>query len=169
MTDFHPELEQLFQELADGHGPALDHAKDCEVCGAILADHKELERDLFRLADPFPPANFVSQVMAKVQTAPAPVHTDVKTGVAILVAALVLSVVSYVALGGGLAQLGLVAANGAMLVRDLVLGVGHALGALWKTAALPMSVALTALLAASLLALRKLAGDLSISSQKVMS
>ena len=169
MTDMHPELEQLFEELAAGSGPALDHAAGCEQCSAVIAEHKELERDLFRMSDPFPPSNFVSQVMARVAAAPQPVRADVKTGVAIMLSALVLAVASFALVGGGLGQLGLVAADALLFVRELFLGLGHALGALWKTAALPMSVALTVVLSFSLYALRKLAGDMSLTSPKVMS
>src|SRR2546430_11594113 len=50
-----PDLEQIFEELAEGKGPALEHARGCPLCAEILEEHRQLEKDLFRLADPMPP------------------------------------------------------------------------------------------------------------------
>lgn len=164
-----PPLEQLFEQLADGHGPALDHARSCPACAAVLEEHRALEQELFRLSDPFPPASFVPQVMARVASAPPPVRAELHTGVAILVATLLLLVGSYAALGGGLAQLGVAAAAGVVALRDLSLGLSQALEILWKTAALPLSIALTLVLALCLGALRRLAGEGELSSPEVVS
>lgn len=67
-----PDLEVLFIELEAGHGPALEHAEGCPLCAAVLEEHRQLEKDLFRLADPLPPPDLVHQVMARVAASPAP-------------------------------------------------------------------------------------------------
>ncbi|NVJ08278.1 hypothetical protein HUW63_23925, partial [Myxococcus sp. AM001] len=50
-----PDLEVLFTELEAGEGPALDHAAECDACAAVLEEHRLMEQDLYRLADPLPP------------------------------------------------------------------------------------------------------------------
>ena len=67
-----PDLEVLFIELEAGHGPALEHAEGCPLCAAVLEEHRQLEKDLFRLADPLPPPDLVHQVMARVAASPRP-------------------------------------------------------------------------------------------------
>lgn len=49
-----PDLEVLFTELEAGEGPALDHAAECAACAAVLEEHRLMEQDLYRLADPLP-------------------------------------------------------------------------------------------------------------------
>ena len=55
------ELELLLKELAPTDA----------LRAQLLEEHRQLEKDLLRLADPMPPADFVHAVMAKVATAPA--------------------------------------------------------------------------------------------------
>jgi hypothetical protein len=164
----HPELDVLFAELAEGGGDALDHAAGCGPCSAILAEHRELERDLFRLSDPFPPSAFVAQVMAKVAASPQPMRVDVRMGVLILAGAVALGLGALL-LGSGLPQLGLFIADATVGLRNLFIAFGHGLIALWRTAAVPTTAALTLILAAALWGLRRLAGDLALTESKVLS
>ena len=54
-----PDLEVLFGEMAEGSGPALEHAGTCHLCQAVIEEHRQLEKDLYRLVDPLPPPSFV--------------------------------------------------------------------------------------------------------------
>jgi predicted anti-sigma-YlaC factor YlaD len=153
-----PELEVLFNELAEGHGPALDHSKTCPACAAVLAEHAELEKDLFRLQDPFPPANFVPQVMAKVAAAPVPSSVELKTGFAILGSALALAFILVVARGATAGQLGISVAHWVVEGRAILLALMRGVAMAWKTAAIPLAATLAFLLALSLVGLKKLAG-----------
>ncbi|HYV47077.1 MAG TPA: hypothetical protein VFA20_19600 [Myxococcaceae bacterium] len=157
-----PDLEVLFAELSEGHGPALDHSKTCAACTAMLEEHRELERDLFRLQDPFPPANFVPQVMAKVAAAPVPASVELKTGFAILGSALVLAFVIFVARGATAGQLGISVAHWAVELRAILVGLLTGVTVAWKTAAVPIVAALATLLTLSLVGLKKLAGTTDV-------
>lgn len=165
---FHPELEQIFTELIEGVGPALDHARECPVCSTVLEEHRQLEKDLFRLADPLPPPELVTAVMAKVATTPQPVRLDVKAGLGIMISAVVLAAAAFVLGGGGLGQLGVSFANAAVFFRDSGLALAHGMSALWRTAAIPLTVGMTLVLLFSLYGLRRLT-DLKLSEQKVLS
>src|SRR5690606_35639906 len=83
-----PDLEVLFTELEAGEGPALDHAASCPLCSAVLGEHRQLEKDLYRLADPLPPPTLVASVMARVATEPTPLRRELWAGIPILVASL---------------------------------------------------------------------------------
>jgi hypothetical protein len=153
-----PDLEVLFTEVADGRGPALEHSKTCAACTAVLEEHRELERDLFRLQDPFPPSNFVPQVMAKVAAAPVSPSVELRTGFAILGGALALAFIILVARGATAGQLGISVAHWAVELRAILLGLVTGVAMAWKTAAVPVAATLAALLALSLVGLKKLAG-----------
>jgi len=153
-----PDLEVLFAEVAEGRGPAFDHGKTCPACAAVLEEHRELEKDLFKLQDPFPPANFVPQVMAKVASAPVSASVELKTGFAILGTALALAFVILVARGATAGQLGISVAHWAVEVRAILVGLLNGVAMAWKTAAVPVAAILAALLALSLVGLKKLAG-----------
>ena len=56
---------RIFTELEAGEGPALEHAEHCPLCTAIIEEHRLLEKDLCRLADPLPPPDLVHKVMAR--------------------------------------------------------------------------------------------------------
>lgn len=153
-----PDLEVLFAQVAEGHGPALEHSQTCPACAAVLEEHRELEQELFRLQDPFPPANFVPQVMAKVAAAPVPASVELKTGFAILGTALALAFVLFVARGATAGQLGLSVAHWAVELRAIVLGLLRGITMAWMTAAIPVAATLAVLLSLSLVGLKKLAG-----------
>ena len=152
-----PDIEALLADAAEGRGPALEHAKQCPDCAALLEEHRQLEKDLYRFADPLPPPDFVHLVMAKVAAAPSPVRTELKAGAAILVASLALCAVSIFAGDGGAGALGLSAARALVEMKELAIGLGSGASALWRTAAVPITLAATFTLLFSLVGLRRLA------------
>jgi len=152
-----PDLEQLLSEAAESRGPALEHAKTCAACAAVLEDHRQLEKDLYRLADPLPPPDFVHLVMAKVALAPAPARSEYLMGAAILVVSLGLGVASLFLGEGGLGAVGVSAARTLVELKEVIVGLGSGLSALWRTAAVPITVAATLTMFFSLFGLRRLA------------
>lgn len=141
------ELEALLSELA----PTEDER------AKLLEEHRQLEKDLLRLSDPLPPADFVGQVMKRVAESPVKVSkVEVGTAVGIVFVTVALALVALVA-GGGFAGFGLALAQLAVNVRDGLVAMGSGLLALWTTAALPTVVALSMVLAATLVALRRYA------------
>ena len=110
------ELEALLAELAPTQAERA----------TLLEEHRQLEKDLLRLADPLPPPDFLANVMNRVAEAPArPLsRADIWSAVAIIGVTVSLAVV--------------------------------ALLALWTTAALPTVLGLSLLLAATLTAFRRL-------------
>lgn len=143
-----PELELLLAELAPE--PA-----DREV---LLEEHRQLEKDLLRLADPLPPADFLANVMSKVAQAPArPVsRADVWSAVGIVAVTLSLAVLALF-LSGGFSGggLGLALASLVVKVREACVAGASALFALWSTAALPTAVAVSLMLGSLAVALRR--------------
>jgi hypothetical protein len=161
-----PDLEQVFIQLAEGQGEALEHARSCQRCSHLIEQHQKLEHALFRLEDPFPPADLLPRVMAKVAATPVPMRREVWTGVAIMTAALVLGVVSLV-LSGNAAWFGVAKASTVLDLTILLSGLGDGLAASWKTAALPTFAVLFAVLALGLLGLKQLAGAGALAQVKV--
>ncbi|MBL8958143.1 MAG: hypothetical protein JNK82_45645 [Myxococcaceae bacterium] len=124
----------------------------------LLEEHRQLEKDLLRLADPLPPADFVHQVMQKVAAAPAPAMSprDVAMAVVITVATFGAGVVMFLSHGAGFEGVGLTFADTFVRARELFIGVGSALETVWRTAAVPVALGLAAMLGSSVLALKKL-------------
>ncbi|MEW6434785.1 MAG: hypothetical protein AB1730_25070 [Myxococcota bacterium] len=121
----------------------------------LLEEHRQLEKDLLRLSDPLPPADFVGQVMKRVAESPRKVSmVEVVTAVGIVFVTVALAGVALVA-GGGFGGLGLALAQLVVNVREALVAMGSGLLALWTTAALPSAVALSMLLGAALVALRR--------------
>ena len=143
------ELEQLLAELA-----STDAERE-----ALKEEHRQLEKDLLRLADPLPPPDFLANVMSRVDAAPAPLRlrSELTTASLVLGVTVGLAVTALVATGGAGSSLGLALAQGAVLLRELMVGLGSALSVLWRTAAVPMVAALSMMLAVSLYALRRVA------------
>jgi hypothetical protein len=163
-----PELEELFSALAEGEGPALEHARGCDACTALLEEHRQLEKDLYRLADPLPPADFLHRVMAKVAAAPpTPVRTELKVGLSILAVTLAAAVATFVLNHGNIGTLGAGLASALVGAKSVTLGGGNLLSILWKTAAIPMAASLSLVLMLSLFFLRRLAGTHSLADAKV--
>lgn len=164
-----PELEVLFNELSEGSGPSLEHAKGCEKCTEILSEHRELERELFRLSDPFPPSSFIQQVMAKVAAHPVSALREVRAGLAIMFGAFALALCALV-FGGGIGRMGILAASALVHSQTLAVGINSAISALWTTAGVPMLVSLALVLFAALFALKRLmAGAPQFSEVKISS
>ena len=153
------ELEQLLKELASTD----------EERAQLLEEHRQLEKDLLRLADPMPPPDFVHAVMAKVAVAPArtPAKSEVVMAAVIVLAALGASVLAFSA-QGNVGTAGLEFTRVVLQLRDTVVGLGSALEALWRTAALPLTIGLTAGLAACLVAFKRVLQN-SLTEAKVVS
>jgi anti-sigma factor RsiW len=142
------ELEALVAGLAD-----TDEAR-----AQLLEEHRQLEKDLLRLADPPPPGDFVAAVMRKVQQAPArPVSRREAVMAGLVVLTAVVSALGALVLGGGVAGVGLAVADLAIEVRDGLVAMGSGLFALWTTAAVPLAIALSLTIGLMLLALRRFA------------
>jgi hypothetical protein len=143
-----PELDALLRELAD-----TDEGR-----AALAEEHRQLEKDLLRLADPLPPFDFVQQVMTRVATAPAraPSKTEVLTAGSIVMVTVITALALFTA-GSGTGGFGLLAAGLAITLRDALVAMGSGLFALWTTAALPLAGGLFVTVGLSLVALRRLA------------
>ncbi len=154
-----PDLEVLFTELEAGEGAALDHAATCPLCSAVLEEHRQLEKDLYRLADPLPPPTLVASVMARVATEPTPLRRELWAGIPILVASLAVGLGLLITNDQALVRLG---AALAALVTDgaaLLQGLASGANAIWNTAAGPVAAALVLLLIVSLSGLKRLVGS----------
>jgi len=146
MNDEELELARLLAEVAP------DEA-DREL---VREAHRQLEKDLLRLADPLPPGDFLSQVMARVEAEPRRVSgAEVRSAVAITAAALLASVVAFVASGASPDGVAVSLAQTFISAREVLVGFGSALAAVWRTAALPVSVALAILVMVSLVGFRR--------------
>ncbi|MFT3707371.1 MAG: hypothetical protein QM817_06855 [Archangium sp.] len=142
------ELEALLAELAPSEAER----------SVLLEEHRQLEKDLLRLADPLPPPDFLAKVMTRVAEAPArPLsRADVWSAVAIVGVALALAVLALLASGGVSGGFGLAMASLVVKLREGLVAVGSAISALWATAALPTALGLSLLLAAVLTGFRRL-------------
>jgi len=152
-----PDLETLLFDQAAGSGEALEHARTCSACSALLEEHRQLEKDLFRLADPLPPVDLVAQVMQRVAAEPAPLRAEIRVGLPILAATMMAAVLSFVATRGPIGLLGASAARALVSWASTLSGLGNALHAAWSTTAVPLALSLSAVLLLSLVGLRRLA------------
>ena len=152
-----PELETLLVGVAEHDADALAHLKTCPDCAAIAEEHRQLEKDLFRLADPMPPVDFVQSVMVRVALEPAPTRVELRTGLSILAVTLMGAVLAFVSAHGNLGLLGTRAASSVVAWRNLFFAASEALAAIWSTAALPTVLAMAGLVVVSTLGVRRLA------------
>jgi len=160
-----PDLEVLFAQLEEGEGPALDHAAECAACAAVLEEHRLLEQDLYRLADPLPPPTLVASVMARVAVEPVPQRREVWSGLAILLTSLV-GGLGYLLLNDqALGRLGTNAASFVVEGRLFAEGVLSGARALWSTEGLAVAAILAFLLVTSLAGLKRLAASAPTPSQ----
>jgi hypothetical protein len=154
-----PELEVLFTELEAGAGASLEHAAACPLCGAVLEEHRLLEKDLYRLADPLPPPSLVANVMARVATEPTPLRRELWVGLSILLVSAVAGLGLLIGNDQALSQVGTALAalftDGKVLLQGLASGAS----ALWNTAAGPVATLLALVLLVSLIGLKRLAGN----------
>ncbi|WP_224240813.1 anti-sigma factor [Hyalangium gracile] len=153
-----PDLEVLFTELDAGEGPALDHAAECPLCTAMLEEHRQLEKDLYRLADPLPPPTLVANVMARVATEPTPLRRELWSGVPILLASLAVGLGLLISNDRALSRLGAALASLFTDGKALLQGLASGANALWATAAGPVAILLVLLLIVSLTGLKRLVG-----------
>jgi hypothetical protein len=160
-----PDLEVLFAELEAGEGPALDHAAECEACSAVLEEHRLMEQDLYRLADPLPPPHLVASVMARVAAEPVPQRRELWSGLAILFTSL-LGGLGYLLMNDqALGRLGTGVASFVVEGRLFAEGVLSGAHALWSTAGLAVATSLALLLMTSLYGLKRLAGSVPTPSE----
>jgi hypothetical protein len=160
-----PELETLLVGVAEHDAEALAHIKTCPDCAFIAEQHRQMEKDLFRLADPMPPVDFVQSVMARVALEPAPARVELRTGFTILAVTLMGAVLAFVATHGNLGLLGTHAASAVVVWRNLFFAASEALAAIWSTAALPTVVAMAGLVVVSTLGVRRLAAHRVVEAQ----
>ena len=139
------ELEQMLAEFSE------------EERALLLEDHRQLEKDLLRLSDPLPPPDFVNQVMMKVAHAPAqaPAKPDILLALVITVSSFAAGISSLIS-ASGYDGVGLAVANAMVRIREISIGLLNGMQALWTTAALPVAIALALIVAASLVALRRM-------------
>lgn len=154
-----PDLEVLFTELEAGEGPALDHAAECALCSSVLEEHRLMEKDLFRLADPLPPPSLVANVMARVAAEPPPLRRELWTGLGILATALLAGFGYLFTSDRALSQVGTAVARGVVDGRAFVEALAAGGHALWSTAAGPVAAVLALFLLLSLFGLKRFAGS----------
>jgi hypothetical protein len=147
MSDDERELARLLLEAAADPGERE----------ALAEAHRQLEKDLLRLADPLPPPGFVAAVMEKVSAAPRPVSAvEVRSAVAIVAVALAASAVAFVRAGASAEGLALQLARALVSAREVLVGGGSGLAAVWRTGGLPLSVVLAVVTMVTLVGLRRL-------------
>jgi hypothetical protein len=162
-----PELEILALAAAEHDADALAHLRGCPSCALLLEQHRQLEKDLFRLVDPLPPPDLVAKVMASVAREPFPVRLELKTGLSILAVALMAVTLSFVASHGHIGLLGTRAADMVVTWRNLLFGASEGLRALWTTAAIPLVLTMAGLVVTSVLGLRRVAGQRVVEAEVV--
>jgi anti-sigma factor RsiW len=151
-----PELETLLLDQAEGSGEFSEHVAACPGCAAVLEEHRQLEKDLFRLADPLPPADLVARVMQRVAAEPLPLRAEIRVGLSILAAAVMAAVLSFVATHGPIGLLGASAARSAISWKTSLWGLNSAVQVAWSTTPVPLALSLTFILFLSLVGLRRM-------------
>jgi hypothetical protein len=147
MNDDDAELERLLAEVSPD-----ELGRD-----AVREAHRQLEKDLLRLADPLPPADFLTQVMAKVEAEPRRVSgTELRSAALITFAALAASVGAFVSSGASANGVAVSLARTFVAAREVLVGFGSGLAAVWRTAGLPLSVTLAILVMVTLVGFRRL-------------
>jgi anti-sigma factor RsiW len=152
-----PDLETLLMAQADGSGDCQAHVAACPSCAALLEEHRLLEKDLFRLFDPNPPADLVAKVMSRVQAEPPPFRVEMRVGISILAAAVMAAVLSFVATHGPIGLLGATAARALVSWKTVFFGLNNAVQVAWSTTTIPLAVSTSLVLFVSLVGLRRVA------------
>jgi hypothetical protein len=150
-----PELEALLLDQAEGTGEFQEHVAGCAGCAAMLEEHRQLEKDLFRLADPLPPADLVARVMQRVAAEPLPLRAEIRVGLSILAATVMAAVLSFVATRGPIGLLGATAARSVVSWKTSLWGLNNAVQVAWSTTTVPLALTLSVILFASLVGLRR--------------
>ena len=124
----------------------------------LLEAHRQLEKDLLRLADPLPPFDFVEQVMARVAVAPAAVisRSEFVTAMTIVSVALLGGLGAIVISGDIASTFALGLARTTLLVREHLVAASSGLSALWRTAAIPFVCGMGMMMIVTLSVLRRI-------------
>ncbi|MBL8921606.1 MAG: hypothetical protein JNJ54_22285 [Myxococcaceae bacterium] len=147
MNDEELELERLLAESAPDE-------RDRET---LREAHRQLEKDLLRLADPLPPPDFLTQVMAKVEAEPRRMSaSEIRSAIVIALSALAASAAAFVSSGASADGLAVSFAQTFVAARELLVGFGSGLAAVWRTAGLPLSVMLAVVVMVTLMGFRRL-------------
>lgn len=127
-----PSLESLWLALEEGASGGKQHLESCPRCAGLLEAHRQLEKDLGRLVDPPPPADFVTAVMAKVDVAPLPLRRELFLGAFVFAAAALLIALfgAHEGLAVDSAQRALPALGVALVAALRALSVGASVSAL---------------------------------------
>ena len=157
-----PDLETLLFSQVDGSEECQEHVASCARCAELLEEHRQLEKDLFRLVDPPPPSDLVAQVMRRVAAEPLPLRAEMRVGLPILAATLMAAVLSFVATRGPIGLLGASAARALVSWKTAFFGVSNAMQVAWSTTTLPLAVCLSLVLFVSLVGLRRVAPARSV-------
>ncbi len=148
MTPPCPQPELLF--LPEG----AEHLASCDACRALAEMHRQMEKDLFRIQDPLPPADFVASVMARVE-ASRPPRQEVRQGFAIFASALAVALGSFVVMGGSPAELGVRLARAMISLRGAFFSLSGLVESMWSQPALVLGAALFVFVATSLVQNRR--------------
>lgn len=159
MSERCPEIELLLAEAVNGSGPLLEHAARCKECSAILEEHRQIEKDLFRLVDPLPPPDFTQNVMARVAAQRAPIRVNIALGLAIAATAFGLGIFTLVSSGLGVSAVGTLAGSALITAKSLWVGTQKGVSLLWEAQALPLAVSLLIVLMISIFTLKHLVRD----------
>jgi predicted anti-sigma-YlaC factor YlaD len=157
-----PDLETLLLSQADGSLDCQEHVDSCPKCAALLEEHRQLEKDLFRLVDPLPPVDLVARVMQRVAVEPLPLRAEMRVGLSILAATLMAAVLSFVATHGPIGLLGASAARSFVSWKTTLFGLNNAVQVAWSTTTIPLAVSLSLILFLSLVGLRRIAPARSV-------
>jgi hypothetical protein len=147
MSEPEDEVEALLEALEP----------DQTARGVLREEHRQLEKDLLRLADPLPPADFLACVMARVQAEPARRLSSRELVAGLLITTLLASGALLSVSVDGAAGLLSKLVQMTVLTHDCSVAAKSAVTNLWNTAPLPMLVALSLVLVSSLGLLRRVA------------
>jgi hypothetical protein len=152
-----PDLETLLFSQLDGSTDCQEHLASCALCAALLEEHRQLEKDLFRLVDPPPPADLVARVMERVAAEPLPLRAEIRVGLPILAATLMAAVLSFVATRGSIGLVGATTARALLGFKATFFHLSSAMQVAWSTTTVPLAVCLSLVLFLSLVGLRRVA------------
>jgi hypothetical protein len=142
-------LDRDFEQWLEAQGAAETDLPE------LREAHRLLEQDLFRLADPLPPEDFVQGVMEKVEANP---HrrlsfADLFIGSSIFVTTLALAALVLFKSPSG--ALGLWLGDALVSARQLLVAGDSVMSAVWTTHALPSAIVISLSLLVSLVALKR--------------
>jgi hypothetical protein len=152
-----PDFETLLFSQLDGSTDCAEHLASCARCAALVEEHRQLEKDLFRLVDPPPPTDLVARVMERVAAEPLPLRAEIRVGLPILAATLMAAVLSFVATRGSIGLVGATTARALLAWKSTFFHLSSAMQVAWSTTTVPLAVCLSLVLFLSLVGLRRVA------------